>query len=180
MIKRKDVPLPFANGKNANAKKKEQTAQASKYPQGYFKSKPCEHCDVPFIPNAPSEKYCSDKCKDIGICNAYLKRTYNITVEEYIDMYISQNGKCKLCSSSGYAMSTTHNNHSVKLVVDHCHYTQKVRGLLCHDCNRALGLLKDNLEVITAIPSYLNERAETIPKGSTPKSVEAVCILSGN
>lgn len=58
--------------------------------------------------------------------------------------------------------------HSGVLVVDHDHKTGKVRGLLCHNCNRALGLLKDNKEIIQNCLSYL-ERVTTIPKGSTLK-----------
>ena len=54
------------------------------------------------------------------------------------------------------------------LVVDHDHKTGKVRGLLCHNCNRALGLLKDSTEYLENCISYL-KRVTTIPKGSTLK-----------
>lgn len=64
------------------------------------------------------------------------------------------------------------NHHKSKLVVDHCHDTGIVRGLLCHNCNRALGLFKDKIEVLKNAIKYL-EGATTIPSGSTPKRVEA-------
>ena len=41
------------------------------------------------------------------------------------------------------------------LSVDHCHKTGKVRGLLCHSCNTALGLLKDNTDVMRLAINYL-------------------------
>ena len=59
-------------------------------------------------------------------------------------------------------------HHKMKLVVDHCHATGTVRGLLCHNCNRALGLLHDNTEVLLNAIKYL-EGATTIPQGSTLK-----------
>lgn len=49
-----------------NKPKKEQTANPSKYPQGYFKPKRCKKCHKEFIPKAPSELYCSDECKNYG------------------------------------------------------------------------------------------------------------------
>jgi hypothetical protein len=57
-------------------------------------------------------------------------------------------------------------HHKVKIVVDHCHTTGAIRGLLCHNCNRALGLLKDDINVIKNAINYL-ESATTIPSGST-------------
>jgi hypothetical protein len=53
-------------------------------------------------------------------------------------------------------------DHTAKLMVDHCHATGKVRGLLCHNCNRALGLLKDDKSTIRRALEYL-EGATTIP-----------------
>jgi len=45
--------------------------------------------------------------------------------------------------------------HSMKLVVDHCHEGGQVRGLLCHNCNRALGLLKDDVDTLQKAIDYL-------------------------
>jgi hypothetical protein len=48
-------------------------------------------------------------------------------------------------------------HHKMKLVVDHCHASGSVRGLLCHNCNRALGLPKDSDEVLQRAISHLRE-----------------------
>jgi hypothetical protein len=45
----------------------------------------------------------------------------------------------------------------VKLAVDHCHDTGKVRRLLCHNCNRALGLFKDNSDILRKAADYVEE-----------------------
>ena len=42
-----------------------------------------------------------------------------------------------------------------RLCIDHCHDTKKPRGLLCHQCNTALGLLGDNVQVILGLSQYL-------------------------
>lgn len=147
----------------SNKPKSEQTARASKYPQGYFKEKPCKLCSTVFTPNAPSEMYCSDYCKDLAELNKYLLRNYNIDYKDYQQIYNRQNGKCFICQTEGFTMAE---HHRLKLVVDHCHTTGTVRGLLCHNCNRALGLLKDNTEYLNRAIKYL-EGATTIPNGST-------------
>ena len=141
------------------------TATPSKYPQGKFKVKPCKTCGVSFEPNAPSHGYCSQECADEGLTNKYLQRTYGITVNTYKSMLKEQNSKCKCCGGEGWTMAK---HHKVKLVVDHCHETGVVRGLLCHNCNRALGLFKDSLTTIKNAYQYL-ESVTTIPKGSRLK-----------
>lgn len=137
---------------NPNKSKAEQTGNPDKYPQGRFKAKPCRECSTEFSPKAPSELYCSDDCKDLASTSAYLKRTYGIDAAEYGRMHDEQEGLCAICGSEGFAMK---DSHKLKLVVDHCHGTGRVRGLLCHNCNRALGLFKDNTESLTKAINYL-------------------------
>lgn len=137
-----------------NIPKAEQTATPSKYPQGYFKAKPCKRCGELFKPNAPSEMYCSDLCKDYGVVSAYLTRAYNITLDDYRGLLVTQGHKCAICGGEGFIMNK--DRHKLKLVVDHCHDTGRVRGLLCHNCNRALGLLKDSIATMNRAIDYLN------------------------
>lgn len=153
-----------------NKKKDEQTALPSKYPQGYFKKKKCRHCGKSFAPKAPSELYCSDFCKDYAVTEAYYKRVYGLSLKEYLEMAEKQHFVCAICGKENFAMGA---NHTGGLLVDHDHRTGKVRGLLCHNCNRALGLFHDDVSTISSAIKYL-ERVTTIPKGSTPKQVEAV------
>ena len=146
--------------------KGEQTATADKYPQGYFNKKQCLQCGQEFIPQAPSELYCSDFCKRYNYISRYYERTYNITLEKYLELAEQQDFKCALCGQENFAMNTC---HSGVLVVDHNHETGEIRGLLCHNCNRALGLLQDNLQTVSNIIPYL-KGATTISKESTPQA----------
>jgi hypothetical protein len=42
-----------------------------------------------------------------------------------------------------------------KMYIDHCHTTNRVRGILCEGCNTALGMLRDDVKVILALAEYL-------------------------
>ena len=132
-----------------------------KYPNAYFKKKICKSCDKEYQPAAPQQFYCSEPCTKRGYRNHYLLRNYGITVEQYENMLNEQDHKCKLCLSEGFLMGVC---HEMKLVVDHCHKHGHVRGLLCHNCNRALGLLQDNPDTLQRGMEYLKEGSETIRK----------------
>jgi len=81
-----------------------------------------------------------------------LKKLYGLSVDEYKQMYSEANGKCQVCNISEDKLNK-------RLSVDHCHTTGKVRGLLCSKCNTALGQLDDDLNKISALYSYLQERS---------------------
>jgi hypothetical protein len=77
-----------------------------------------------------------------------LEKEYGITPEEFNNMLLQQRGKCAIC---GILQSAT----GKFLHVDHCHKTGKIRGLLCHKCNYALGFLRDSIEIAEAAIEYL-------------------------
>jgi hypothetical protein len=88
------------------------------------------------------------ECKECCIARHRLKRT-GWSAEAYENAYIRQDGKCGICR--------THLNSSryTKLAADHCHKTKKIRGLLCTQCNTAIGLMKDSTERLLAAVEYL-------------------------
>ena len=133
---------------------KDQTATPDKYPQGFFKDKPCRRCGTVFSPNAPSHLYCSQECADDAIVTSYLKKKYDIAIEDYKRMLEEQDHKCGICGGEGFTMAE---HHRVKLVVDHDHTTGRVRGLLCHNCNRALGLLHDDVDALNKAIEWIKE-----------------------
>lgn len=137
-----------------NKRQAEMTANPGKYPQGYFKPKPCRECGTFFTPMAPSHLSCSQSCADRRLTSRYLQRNYGMTLMQYEVIREKQQGLCAICETEGFIMA---NHHKMKLVVDHCHASGRVRGLLCHNCNRALGLLKDSDKVLQRAIDYLRE-----------------------
>lgn len=150
-----------------NKPQKDMTASPDKYPQGYFKVKKCKTCETLFQPLAPSHLHCSPCCSSSSVATRYLMRNYGITIDDYYSMLKEQNALCAICGQEGFVMKK---EHKLKLVVDHCHTTGKVRGLLCHNCNRGLGLFQDNTGYMLNAVKYL-EGATTIPEGSTPQAI---------
>jgi len=139
---------------NNNRKTEYQTAKASKYPQGFFNNKPCRNCGDEFTPNAPSHLYCSDQCSSEAFQDKLLLGKYGISSKDYLRMVDEQGHVCKICGEDGKELTKS---RVMKLEIDHCHETGKVRGLLCHKCNKALGLLKDNIETLSNAIKYLKE-----------------------
>ena len=75
---------------------------------------------------------------------AMLRWKYGITLEDYRRMYASQQGRCAICLAEYSVLS-----------VDHDHETGAVRGLLCRDCNFAIGLLHDKADLADSAARYL-------------------------
>jgi hypothetical protein len=86
---------------------------------------------------------------------------YGISLKEYSILYKSQNGKCDICGKEEVAI---HNSTKtpIKLAVDHCHSTTKIRGLLCQDCNRGLGHFHDDIIRMESAIKYLRKHRITI------------------
>lgn len=86
--------------------------------------------------------------------NASLKKMYGITLEWYNKQHDVQGGLCAICSQPEKMKI---NGQVVRLAVDHCHDTGRIRGLLCSDCNRGLGFLKHSSDLLRASVKYLEE-----------------------
>ena len=83
----------------------------------------------------------------------YQLKRYNITLDDYNNMFIKQEGKCAICKKHQDQISKT-------LCVDHNHKTNKVRKLLCHTCNVTLSYFEnfDNKLFL----EYLNNHKEDL------------------
>lgn len=84
-----------------------------------------------------------------------IKKYFNLTLDEYNQMFIERDNKCDICNNPE---SAKHQNGKTRaLALDHCHETGKIRGLLCTSCNRGIGLLKDNITLLENAVEYLRK-----------------------
>lgn len=83
----------------------------------------------------------------------HLSKTYGLSEDDYYKMLDEQGHKCAICN-----LSVDKEEHYGKFVVDHCHNTGKVRGLLCNKCNLMLGNARDDIRILDKGIKYLKER----------------------
>ncbi len=77
-----------------------------------------------------------------------------LSFDEYEKMLNTQDNKCAICNQSETRKSST-SDEILRLAIDHCHKTNKVRGLLCHGCNTAIGKFKDDPNLLKSAINYL-------------------------
>lgn len=87
-------------------------------------------------------------------------RQYGLTPAAYDSMLAGQGGVCAICRQAETRIDTRTGTAFV-LAVDHDHETRVVRGLLCNRCNRAVGMLNDDPDLVQRAAVYLIEAAPT-------------------
>lgn len=92
----------------------------------------------------PRARYCS-KCRESDR-DGMLRRRYGIGVEDVERMVVEQGGRCPICDKD---------ISECRQVVDHCHESGAVRGILCHPCNMLLGFAEDDIDRMVSAISYL-------------------------
>jgi hypothetical protein len=75
------------------------------------------------------------------------RRRYGVTETQFVDMFEAQGRRCAACKTTV--------TDGRDWCLDHSHRTTKNRGILCHSCNRALGNVKDSMEILQALIDYL-------------------------
>jgi hypothetical protein len=100
--------------------------------------------------NNPEKKQLANKRKGLWF-------HYKLTLDDFNQMLKLQNGVCAICEQP----ETAKDNYSniKRLSVDHCHKTNKIRGLLCDACNRAEGFLRSDVEVIRRLADYVEKHS---------------------
>ena len=78
----------------------------------------------------------------------HLKSKYGLTPEKWQEMFDAQQGCCAICQKH-------QSEFRRKLDTDHCHETGKIRGLLCENCNKAIGLFSNNPSLCNKAMEYL-------------------------
>lgn len=78
-------------------------------------------------------------------------KQYGIDLSDFNDLMTIQGGACAIC---GHSDTSTPNTFPL---VDHCHTTGKIRGLLCKPCNQGLGFFRDDKDRLFAAIAYLSK-----------------------
>lgn len=93
-------------------------------------------------------------------------RKHKITLETYKQMLAEQDYRCAICKSFPAG--------KVEMVIDHDHATNRVRGLLCANCNTGLGMFHDSANVMLSAAAYLSKSgtAENYLPSFPPAHVE--------
>jgi hypothetical protein len=79
-----------------------------------------------------------------------IRSRYGITLFKKKTMFFNQNNGCDICKKELSLKYT---------VVDHCHITGKVRGLLCNSCNSVIGFAKDSTNILKSAILYLDKHS---------------------
>ncbi|HEX5203453.1 MAG TPA: endonuclease VII domain-containing protein [Actinoplanes sp.] len=103
-----------------------------------------------------------------------LRHKYGLLPEEYDTLRAAQDYRCQICGiheddieapRTGRPRSDgSPATEGVRLVVDHCHRTGRVRGLLCATCNLMIGIASDSPEVLRAAAAYLSRSPTPAPR----------------
>lgn len=126
--------------------------------------KQCIKCKKWFLPDDVSKQgYCKICVRDYD-----WQRRRNITPPEYARLFNQQKGGCAICNKN-------YKDEHQMFAVDHNHITEEIRGLLCRNCNVAIGLFKETPAIVLRAYFYL--------KGFkmddyTDNLIEAIDVLS--
>lgn len=94
--------------------------------------------------------------------SAQLLRRYGITLSEYDLLMTLQEEACAICKLPETARDPK-SHRCIALAVDHDHATGAIRGLLCSKCNRALGYLNDDINLLLAGVAYISRHMQRKP-----------------
>jgi len=100
-----------------------------------------------------SNSWCIECTADYQYRLLLLKR-YKMTPEEYDAKLRAQGGVCAICGGlPGHRRLVVDHDHSCcpgRVTCGECN-----RGLICYECNMALGKMHDSIEVVRAALAYL-------------------------
>ncbi len=110
----------------------------------------CRTCGTGFELDNLNRWYCTKECKLL-----YVRiRRYGLTVQEYRALQLAQGDRCAICRREWGRGWNGKGNH-----VDHDHITGRVRGLLCGECNTAIGRFGDDPALLRRAADYLESSA---------------------
>jgi len=88
-----------------------------------------------------------------------IKRKFGLTRQDYNAKLEAQNYVCAICEEQETRLDNK-SNSLLRLSVDHCHATGKLRDLLCWRCNTTIGRVEESIELLGKMIDYLNKHKE--------------------
>lgn len=140
----------FKNCRSCGLSKKMEDFHKNANKDGRFNT--CKKCQYKRLQEFRKDPAHKERFKEYRRNNSITQR-YGISIETYNDLVNIQQNKCKICGNHPNKKGPIQNQ---SLHIDHCHNTGKVRGLLCHLCNRAIGLFRERIDLIEKSLEYLN------------------------
>ena len=97
----------------------------------------------------------------------HIKVRYGLSQDDWLWMLKEQNYQCKICRKKlkerADKEGDRRRNNTAKdkrVIVDHDHKTDRVRGMLCNNCNLLLGHADDDVTILNSAIVYLKETSE--------------------
>ncbi len=103
---------------------------------------------------------------------SHLMKRFGITIEDYERLSAKQGHKCIICEKPMAELTDTTNRLRPNMSIDHNHKTGEISGILCNNCNVALGLFSENPNILIRAAEYL-ETKNADDKGVTIEDVRA-------
>ncbi len=123
-------------------------------------TKVCSHCGTEkpvsefYVCHSAKKPYHSSRCREChrkyprDRMGDNLRNRYGLSREQWHTIRAKAKHRCMICGVPEHTLKRT-------LMVDHCHQTKRVRGVLCQHCNTLLGMAKDKIRVLRAAIKYL-------------------------
>jgi len=104
------------------------------------------------------DSWCKECKKDYDKIRHKMK-SFNISAKQYQKMFEEQKGCCLICGRDFKDIYGNPKQNHIYYTprIDHNHKTGKVRGILCHHCNIALGSFKENPLILVRAIKYIKE-----------------------
>jgi hypothetical protein len=119
--------------------------------------KPISKGNIHWAPPVPVKTRASENMPEYQRQLRHL-RQYNLTPDQYEELSRQHGGLCAICSGPGKKFK----GRKEGLVIDHCHKSGAVRGLLCTTCNTAIGHLSDDIGKLRSAIVYLQKWAQSL------------------
>lgn len=118
--------------------------------------KQCRNCEHLLSLSAfknPKSTNCIECTKTLARARSI--RRYGISLEDYDALFSKQQGRCAICNKTQTKFLAVDHDHSCCSDDATRSCGKCIRGLVCFECNIALGMVQDNVQILQAMIEYL-------------------------